>query len=520
MVAETGTLVVVESEGNGRMCLTLPETLISVVGIEKVVPTLAGPGGLPPAAAPLLHRRADEPVHLHVDRARRTATGRATFHLVLLDNGRTDTLADTVGRQALRCIRCSACLNVCPVYERAGGHAYGSPYPGPIGAILTPQLRGTAERVGRLAAVRLVAVRRLLRGVPGRHRHPRGAGASAGAGRRGRRRSPGAGRARVLKPAKGHAAERAAMRAARLGVRPPGRAAQRAAPGGPYPPAASAAAAGPGPRLDARRAICRGAGRVLPRLVAAHPRDDGSRTAAGADVASRERGPGCRRSVVVVGAARTTPSEQPGRGAGAGAPGAGGCAARGGAGAMCRWRATICRVHGPDRRAQNVDLLAENLADYRAVVHRSDADGLPRADRPAAGGARGADACSCRRAWPPEWTAGRRTSTRVEDRASSTPARTRRRGQRASRAARWPSPRPAPSSWTPAPTRAGAGSRWCPTTTSVSSASPDQVVGSVPQALQRLDAGPPADLDLRARPRPATSNSTGWRGCTGRARWR
>ncbi|MER7191578.1 lactate utilisation protein LutB domain-containing protein, partial [Streptomyces flaveolus] len=67
--------------------------------------------------------------------------------LVLLDNGRTDTLADEVGRQALRCIRCSACLNVCPVYERAGGHAYGSVYPGPIGAILSPQLRGTGSEI-------------------------------------------------------------------------------------------------------------------------------------------------------------------------------------------------------------------------------------------------------------------------------------------------------------------------------------------------------------------------------------
>jgi L-lactate dehydrogenase complex protein LldF len=68
--------------------------------------------------------------------------GPQSFHLVLLDNGRTSVLADEVGRQALHCIRCSACLNVCPVYERTGGHAYGSVYPGPIGAILTPQLMG------------------------------------------------------------------------------------------------------------------------------------------------------------------------------------------------------------------------------------------------------------------------------------------------------------------------------------------------------------------------------------------
>jgi L-lactate dehydrogenase complex protein LldF len=73
--------------------------------------------------------------------------GPRDFHLVLVDNGRTNALADHTGRQALRCIRCSACLNVCPVYERTGGHAYGSPYPGPIGAIISPQLRGVTSPV-------------------------------------------------------------------------------------------------------------------------------------------------------------------------------------------------------------------------------------------------------------------------------------------------------------------------------------------------------------------------------------
>src|SRR6201999_3530371 len=73
--------------------------------------------------------------------------GPQDVHVVLVDNGRTTTLADDTGRQALRCIRCSACLNVCPVYERAGGHAYGSPYPGPIGAIISPQLRGPGSPV-------------------------------------------------------------------------------------------------------------------------------------------------------------------------------------------------------------------------------------------------------------------------------------------------------------------------------------------------------------------------------------
>ncbi len=137
-VAETGTLVVLESEGNGRMCLTLPETLISVVGIEKLVPTWAD---LEVFMQLLPRSSTGERMNPYTSMWTGATEGQE-FHLVLLDNGRTSALADTVGRQALRCIRCSACLNVCPVYERAGGHAYGSVYPGPIGAILTPQLRG------------------------------------------------------------------------------------------------------------------------------------------------------------------------------------------------------------------------------------------------------------------------------------------------------------------------------------------------------------------------------------------
>ena len=122
----------------------------------------------------------------------RDGDGPREFHLVLLDGGRTDVLADEVGRQALHCIRCSACLNVCPVYSRVGGQAYESVYPGPIGAILTPQLCGLDA--GADAAVGVVAVRRLLRGLPGRDRHPARcsctcAGAScASRGRRSRRR--------------------------------------------------------------------------------------------------------------------------------------------------------------------------------------------------------------------------------------------------------------------------------------------------------------------------------------------
>ncbi len=140
-IADTGTVSVVESEGNGRMCTTLPDVLISVMGIEKVIPTW-------------------EDLEVYLQLLPRSSTaermnpytslwtgvtpgdGPQEFHLVLVDNGRTSVLADEIGRQALNCIRCSACLNVCPVYERTGGHAYGSTYPGPIGAILTPMLSG------------------------------------------------------------------------------------------------------------------------------------------------------------------------------------------------------------------------------------------------------------------------------------------------------------------------------------------------------------------------------------------
>ncbi|MDA3627266.1 LutB/LldF family L-lactate oxidation iron-sulfur protein [Saccharopolyspora sp. WRP15-2] len=147
-VADTGTLVVVESEGNGRMCLTLPETLISVVGIEKLVPSWQD---LEVFLQLLPRSSTGERMNPYTSTWTGVTPGDGPqqFHVVLLDNGRTNALADEIGRQALRCIRCSACLNVCPVYERTGGHAYGSVYPGPIGAVLTPQLRGTTSEVDK-----------------------------------------------------------------------------------------------------------------------------------------------------------------------------------------------------------------------------------------------------------------------------------------------------------------------------------------------------------------------------------
>ncbi|MGZ4333754.1 MAG: lactate utilization protein B [Gaiellaceae bacterium] len=138
-VAETGTVCVVESEGNGRFCTTLPEVLVTVMGIEKV---LAEWSDLEVMLQLLPRSSTGERMNPYTSlwTGVHEGDGPREFHLVLLDNGRTDVLADEVGRAALRCIRCSACLNVCPVYERTGGHAYGSVYPGPIGAILTPQL--------------------------------------------------------------------------------------------------------------------------------------------------------------------------------------------------------------------------------------------------------------------------------------------------------------------------------------------------------------------------------------------
>ncbi len=139
-IAETGSVCVVESEGNGRMCVSLPEVLITLAGIEKIIPTF-------------------QDLEIFLQLLPRSATGERMnpynsiwtgltpgdgpreFHVVLLDNGRTSVLADEQSRETLDCIRCGACLNACPVYRQTGGHAYGSVYAGPIGAILTPQLQ-------------------------------------------------------------------------------------------------------------------------------------------------------------------------------------------------------------------------------------------------------------------------------------------------------------------------------------------------------------------------------------------
>ncbi|WP_346960050.1 LutB/LldF family L-lactate oxidation iron-sulfur protein [uncultured Arthrobacter sp.] len=140
-LADSGTLAVVESEGNGRMCLTLPETLITVMGVEKLLP---GWQDLEVFMQLLPRSSTGERMNPYTSlwTGVTEGDGPQNVHLVLLDNGRSAALADEMGRSALHCIRCSACMNVCPVYERTGGHAYGSTYPGPIGAILSPLLTG------------------------------------------------------------------------------------------------------------------------------------------------------------------------------------------------------------------------------------------------------------------------------------------------------------------------------------------------------------------------------------------
>jgi L-lactate dehydrogenase complex protein LldF len=141
LVADTGSVCIVESEGNGRMCLTLPDTLIAIAGIEKVIPRFSDfevlLQTLPRSAT---GERMNPYTSIWAGNTR--GDGPQNLHVVLLDNGRSRVLADDVSRQTLQCIRCGACQNTCPVYRQTGGHAYGSVYGGPIGAILTPQLFG------------------------------------------------------------------------------------------------------------------------------------------------------------------------------------------------------------------------------------------------------------------------------------------------------------------------------------------------------------------------------------------
>jgi L-lactate dehydrogenase complex protein LldF len=151
-VAQTGTLCLVENEGNGRMCTTVPPVHIAVMGLEKVVEKLED---IPPLLRLLIGSATGQLITTYVNmitspRRNGEKDGPKEVHLIILDNGRSKILADPQLRQTLLCIRCGTCLNHCPVYTRIGGHAYGFVYPGPIGKILKPQVEGL-KKAGVLA---------------------------------------------------------------------------------------------------------------------------------------------------------------------------------------------------------------------------------------------------------------------------------------------------------------------------------------------------------------------------------
>ncbi len=144
LVAESGLVACVENEGNQRQSVTTPRILVSLVGIEKVIPRMSDLAVM----IKLLSRSATgQPITIYNNifggpRSAGEKDGPEEFHLVLIDNGRTEILQSEEYRETLRCIRCGACLNACPIYRKIGGHAYGSVYPGPIGALITPLFQG------------------------------------------------------------------------------------------------------------------------------------------------------------------------------------------------------------------------------------------------------------------------------------------------------------------------------------------------------------------------------------------
>ncbi|MGH7954221.1 MAG: lactate utilization protein B, partial [Limisphaerales bacterium] len=146
-IAETGMISITENEGNARLTAALPKIMISLVGIEKILPRLADLALFLPMLATA---GTGQPLTCYNTlyggpRQPGESDGPEEFHIVLLDNHRTELLADAEQRDALHCIRCGACLNVCPIYRNVGGHTYGTTYSGPIGAVITPHLRGLQD---------------------------------------------------------------------------------------------------------------------------------------------------------------------------------------------------------------------------------------------------------------------------------------------------------------------------------------------------------------------------------------
>ena len=144
LVADAGMIAITTNEGNGRLCTSVPRIHVALAGIEKVIPRLQDLALFWPVLATAGTGQPITCYNTLIGGPRRPneVDGPEEFHVVLLDNGRTELLADVEQRDVLHCIRCGACLNVCPVFRTVGGHTYGTTYPGPIGSVLTPHLRG------------------------------------------------------------------------------------------------------------------------------------------------------------------------------------------------------------------------------------------------------------------------------------------------------------------------------------------------------------------------------------------
>ncbi len=143
-IAETGMISITENEGNARLTAALPKTMITLIGIEKVLPAIKDLALFLPLLATAGAGQAMTCYNSMYGGPRQPdeCDGPEEFHVVLLDNNRTQILADPEQRDTLHCIRCGACLNVCPIYRNVGGHTYGTTYQGPIGSVITPHLRG------------------------------------------------------------------------------------------------------------------------------------------------------------------------------------------------------------------------------------------------------------------------------------------------------------------------------------------------------------------------------------------
>jgi len=147
IVAETGSIAITENEGNGRLCASFPKTHIVITGIEKIIPSLNDLALFWPLLATFGTGQRITSYNSIVSGPRHPgeSDGPDEMYVILLDNGRTNMLANTKVRESLYCIRCGACLNACPVYKNVGGHSYGTTYSGPIGAVITPHLKPIGE---------------------------------------------------------------------------------------------------------------------------------------------------------------------------------------------------------------------------------------------------------------------------------------------------------------------------------------------------------------------------------------